>query len=40
VKDPEELKNAKGMVSDFGVYSSLISEIVKKKPTKNYHDKR
>ncbi|GJN02672.1 hypothetical protein PR202_ga20049 [Eleusine coracana subsp. coracana] len=40
VRDPEELKSAKGMVSDFGVYTSLISEIVKKKPTKNYHDNR
>ncbi|KAL5675788.1 hypothetical protein ACJX0J_011919 [Zea mays] len=31
VRDTEELKSAKGMVSDFGVYTSLINEFVKKK---------
>jgi hypothetical protein len=38
VTDPEELKSAKGMVSDFGVYTSLINDLVKKKPAKSYHD--
>ncbi|XBI92696.1 hypothetical protein VPH35_029699 [Triticum aestivum] len=39
VTDSEELKSAKGMVPDFGVYTSLISELVKKKPAKSYHDR-
>jgi hypothetical protein len=38
VRDAEELKSAKGMVSDFGVYTSLINEFVKKESNKSYHD--
>jgi pentatricopeptide repeat protein len=40
VRDAEELKSAKGMVSDFGAYTSLINEVLKKKPSKSYHDNR
>ncbi|PNT61237.1 hypothetical protein BRADI_5g12557v3 [Brachypodium distachyon] len=39
VANSEELESSKGMVPDFAVYTSLISELAKKKPAKNYHDR-